>query len=197
MGLKMIIDYNEKTIFIKIVYYGPAMSGKTTSLKFLFSHYGKDEYIESIENSVGRTLFFDFGTLTFKGNNWDVKFLLYSATGQDFYATTRPATLKGVDGIIFVLDGQLKHKKRNSKSWYELEEYFGEFLYEIPIIIALNKYDLEDVKTIEYNTLIDFIDRDRFKNIHINKTIALTGCGILESFQMIVSLIFPQLEVKI
>lgn len=193
----MIIDYEKKTILIKIVYYGPAMSGKTTSLKFLFSHFGKEDHIESIENSVGRTLFFDFGTLSFKGNDWNIKFLLYSATGQDFYVTTRPATLRGVDGIIFVLDAQFKYKRRNTTSWYELEEYFGESIYEIPIVVALNKYDLDDVKTINHIALIDFINLKHFKKIQINKTIALTGCGILESFQMIVSLIFPQLEVSV
>ena len=89
----MIFDYENKIINLKIVYYGPAMSGKTTSLKYLFTYFNKE--IESIDNSVGRTLFFDFGTLEFEGAEWNIKFLIYSATGQDFYASTRPATLIG------------------------------------------------------------------------------------------------------
>ena len=95
----MIFDYENKTILVKIVYYGPAMSGKTTSLRYLFSLFGKEGEVESIESTVGRTLFFDFGVLQFKGTEWELKFLLYSATGQDFYASTRPSTLKGVYGF--------------------------------------------------------------------------------------------------
>ncbi len=143
MGLNNVIfDYENKTILVKIVYYGPAMSGKTTSLKYLFSLFGKESEVESIESTVGRTLFFDFGVLQFKGTEWMVKFLLYSATGQDFYASTRPATLKGVDGIIFVIDSQLKNLERNMKSWNELNKIFSEDLFNISILVPLNKYYL-------------------------------------------------------
>ncbi|GAG76664.1 unnamed protein product, partial [marine sediment metagenome] len=72
--------------------------------KYLFKHFGKTDKITSIESTVGRTLFFDFGVLEFKGAEWDLNFQIYSATGQDFYASTRPSTLIGVDGIIFVVD---------------------------------------------------------------------------------------------
>ena len=60
----MIIDHCDKTISIKIVYFGPAYSGKTASIKSLFSHFGKADKIASIESTVSRTLFFDYGTLT-------------------------------------------------------------------------------------------------------------------------------------
>ena len=59
----MIVNYNNKTIQIKVVYFGPAMSGKTTSLRFLMSKFGKENDLQSIETSTGRTLVFDFGTL--------------------------------------------------------------------------------------------------------------------------------------
>jgi len=78
----MIFDWENKVIQVKIVYYGPAMSGKTTSLKYLFSYFGKLKELDSIESTVGRTLFFDFGVLQFKGSQWGLKFLIYSATGQ-------------------------------------------------------------------------------------------------------------------
>jgi len=84
----MIFNYENKTLQVKIVYYGPAMSGKTTSIKSLFSYFNKEHAVKSIDSSVGRTLFFDFGVLQFKGTEWGIKFLIYSATGQDFYAST-------------------------------------------------------------------------------------------------------------
>lgn len=189
----MIFDWEQKTIQLKIVYYGPAMSGKTTSLKYIFSYFGKENELESIENSVGRTLFFDFGVLQFKGAVWGLKFLLYSATGQDFYASTRPATLNGVDGIIFVADAQVKNLDRNLRSWNELKILFGQEIFRIPLVIALNKYDLENVEKITKEDFLKYIGYEDFQQIFINTTIGITGIGVLDSFKKLVASIFPQL----
>ena len=156
----MIFDYEDKIIQIKIVYYGPAMSGKTTSLKYLFSYLGKEEKLESIESTVGRTLFFDFGVLQIKGAEWSLKFLLYTATGQDFYAGTRPATLNGVDGIIFVADAQSEYLAQNLRSWGELKTLFGNEIYNLPIIIALNKYDIDSSNLPESLRILRFLILD-------------------------------------
>ena len=192
----MIFDYENKTILLKIVYYGPAMSGKTTSIKFLFSHFGMVEQLESIESTMGRTLFFDFGVLIFKGASWDIKFLLYSATGQDFYASTRPATLKGVDGIIFVVDSQKRYLERNLNSWDELKRFFGDMMYEIPIVISLNKSDLDITEKIDETDYHHYLGLKDYRRSSLNKTSALNGAGILESFQNIVQFIFPQLKIN-
>jgi GTPase SAR1 family protein len=193
----MIFDYDNKTILVKIVYYGPAMSGKTTSLKYLFSLFGKEDEVESIESTVGRTLFFDFGVLKFKGTEWVLKFLLYSATGQDFYASTRPATLNGVDGIIFVIDAQLKHLERNMRSWNELRNIFGEEVFNISIVVALNKYDLEEVNKIKEEDFMSYIDLEKYQYLSFRKTSATDGKGVLESFNKVVNFIFPQLDLNL
>lgn len=191
----MILNHNAKEIQAKVVYYGPAMSGKTTSIKFLFEHFKKAESLNSIENSVGRTLFFDFGVLRFQGTQWDLKFLIYSATGQDFYASTRPATLRGVDGIIFVIDSDIECLTRTLYSWEELKIYFSENLYSIPLLIALNKYDSEHTEKIKKLDLIPYIKFDKFNKIFMEKTEAITGKGILESFNTIVNSIFPNIQI--
>ena len=192
----MIFDYENKTILVKIVYYGPAMSGKTTSLKYLFSVFGKEGDVESIESTVGRTLFFDFGVLQFKGTEWNLKFLLYSATGQDFYASTRPATLKGVDGIIFVIDAQFNYLERNMRSWNELKNFFRDDLFKISIVVALNKYDLEGVDKIKEEDFMSFIELEKYHYLSFRKTSATDGKGVLESFNKVVNFIFPQLEMN-
>jgi GTPase SAR1 family protein len=193
----MIFNHNKKEIQAKVVYYGPAMSGKTTSIKFLFEHFEKTEKLNSIENTVGRTLFFDFGVLRFQGTKWDLKFLIYSATGQDFYASTRPATLRGVDGIIFVIDSDIESLRRIIHSWEELNIFFSENLYSIPLLIALNKYDLEYTEKIKKEHLLPFINFDKFDKLFIKKTEAITGGGILESFNILVNSIFPNVRIMI
>lgn len=193
----MIFDYKNKTLQVKIVYYGPAMSGKTTSIKSLFSYFNKEDSVKSIDNSVGRTLFFDFGVLNFKGAEWGLKFLIYSATGQDFYASTRPATLNGVDGLIFVVDSQIEFLEHNLRSWNELKTLFGSEFYNIPIIISLNKYDLFTIQDLTQEGFLSNIDYNKFRHISFKKTVAIRGEGVLDSFSELIKFIFPQLKVNL
>ncbi|KKN07752.1 hypothetical protein LCGC14_1063770 [marine sediment metagenome] len=191
----MIFDYDNKTIQVKVVYYGPAMSGETTTVKQLFSYFDKGDSVESIDSSVGRTLFFDFGVLEFKGTVWGVKFLVYSATGQNFYASTRPATLNGVDGIIFVVDSQRESLEHNIRSWNELKILFREEFYDIPVVISLNKDDLQSLDKLEARDIMSYVYYEKFKNFSLNKTIATEGVGVLEAFQKLIRFIFPQLNI--
>ena len=167
------------------------MSGKTTSLKALFNHFGKKKEVASVESTVGRTLFFDYGVINFQNDNWKLKIHAYSTTGQDFYVVTRPITLKAVDGIIFVADSQKNAYERNLISWGELNSYFGDTLLKMPKLIALNKDDLPN--KFSPAVFLKDIDFHMLRNIHTTKTIALNGEGILESFEKILALIFKEL----
>ncbi len=193
----MIFNYENKTLQIKIVYYGPAMSGKTTSIKALFSYFKKENKVKSIDSSVGRTLFFDFGVLEFKGTVWGVKFLIYSATGQDFYASTRPATLNGVDGIIFVVDSQIECLQYNIRSWNELKTLFGQEFYNIPIVISFNKCDLLQLESLEKKEFLSYIEFNRFKSITLERTVAIMGEGVLNSFNQLIKFLFPQININL
>lgn len=193
----MIFNFDNKTLQVKIVYYGPAMSGKTTSIKALFSYFDREHAIQSIDSSIGRTLFFDFGVLNFEGIEWNLKLLIYSATGQDFYASTRPATLNGVDGLIFVVDSQIEYLEHNRRSWNELKTIFGSDFYNIPIVISLNKCDLFDINSLQEDKFLKHIEIYKFKNISFKKTIALEGKGVLDSFNELINFIFPQLKINL
>ena len=163
------------------------MSGKTTSIKALFSEFGTEDEICSIESTLDRTLFFDYGTVTFQNQEWKLKIHIYTTTGQDFYFITRPVTLRAVDGVIFVIDSQEDVYERNLISWQELIAYFNESISKLPIIIAFNKQDLEE----KFNS-IDFlkaIKYHNYKNINTRFTSALKGEGILDCFEDILRLI--------
>jgi GTPase SAR1 family protein len=171
------------------------MSGKTTSLKNLFKYFGKQDTLKSIESTTGRTLFFDFGVLNFQGSEWNIKFLIYSATGQDFYASTRPATIIGVDGIIFIVDSQKIYLKQNLRSWNELLVLFSNILYQLPVIICLNKWDLEN--KIEEVQFLNEINYHLFEKVDIVKTVATNGLGVIDSFKKMLNFIFPQINIQI
>ncbi len=187
----MIINALENTINIKIVYCGPALSGKTTSIKSLFNHFGKLDELISIENTLNRTLFFDFGTIIFQNGHWKLKIHLYSTTGQDFYMTTRPTTLKGIDGLIYVADSQESAYKRNLLSWKELRSYYKDEIQQMPIVVCFNKQDLPN----KFKSML-FLNEIRlysYNNIAVEYTIALNGEGILTSFEKILKLIFQDI----
>ena len=183
----MIINALDKTVNIKIAYYGPALSGKTTSLKALFNHFGKIDDVISIDNSVNRTLFFDYGTIVFQNQYWNLKIHLYSTTGQDFYMITRPTTLKGIDGVIFVADSQESAYERNIISWNELQSYFKD-TQNLPIMICFNKQDLPN--KFQSMRFMEHVNHQEHKNIDVKYTIALNGEEILASFENMLKLIF-------
>jgi len=187
----MIIDQLTRSIQLKICYFGPALSGKTTSIKALFNHFGKKDRVLSIDSSIRRTLFFDYGTIDFENQQWHLKIHLYSTTGQDFYIITRPITLQGIDGIIFVADSQQSVYHRNLTSWNELCGYFEDVIITLPKVIAFNKQDLPD--KFSPPEFLENINYFRFKNIDFKKTTAVNGEGILDCFEEILSLVFKNL----
>ena len=187
----MIIDHLSQTIQLKICYFGPALSGKTTTLKSLFKHFGKEDRVLSIDSSIRRTLFFDYGTITFENKQWLLKLHLYSTTGQDFYIITRPITLRAIDGIIFVADSQISAYYRNLTSWNELCNYFEDDFKKIPKILAFNKQDLDD----KFNTseFLENINSFKYKNLKTKNTVALYGEGVVESFEELLELILKKI----
>ena len=96
--------------------------------------------------------------------------------------------MQGIDGIIFVADSQQEVFYRNLTSWNELCNYFGDAFITLPKVIAFNKQDLPDKFTIPI--FLEKIDYFKFKNIDFKNTSALTGEGIVDCFEEILSLIF-------
>ncbi|TFG29340.1 hypothetical protein EU528_09855 [Candidatus Thorarchaeota archaeon] len=176
----MIIDYDKRTVGIKIVFFGPAMSGKTTTIKWLFHEMDLIEELTSIENSAGRTMFMDFGIIPFRmGDDWTINAHVWSATGQDFYKSTRDVILVGADGIIFVADAQMHLQDENVESWYELAETALEADESLPIAIFLNKTDLPNIVNETQLRMVLEVD----ESIPVFIGIASHGKNVLEIFQ--------------
>jgi signal recognition particle receptor subunit beta len=119
------------------------MSGKTESIRALFTRLNILSRLESIETTSGRTLFFDYGPIELAHGDWAIQIHIWSATGQDYYAETRSTVLAGTDGIVFVADSNPKLINENQRCWNELKDFFGQqLLDDIPVVFALNKRDL-------------------------------------------------------
>lgn len=144
------INFLQREINCKIVYYGPGMGGKTTNLKHVFSKvpmHLRGEFV-SLATEDERTLFFDFLPLdlgTVKG--FKTRFHLYTVPGQVFYNESRKIIVRGVDGIVFVADSDPRRLRANAESMRNLRENLKEHgidIRNVPIVLQVNKRDLPD-----------------------------------------------------
>lgn len=139
----------------KIVYYGPGLCGKTTNLNTIYgktSQKARGEMV-SLNTETDRTLFFDLLPMDVgMVGGFKTKLQLYTVPGQVFYNSTRKLVLKGVDGIVFVVDSQIPMLDACRESWLNLEENLRELglgIHDIPLVFQWNKRDLKSVVPIE------------------------------------------------
>jgi signal recognition particle receptor subunit beta len=184
-----LINYPLKEMTIKIVYYGPGLSGKTTSLKYIYENLPekKKGKIVTLSTEGDRTFFFDFLPITTgKIGNFNTRIQLYTVPGQVFYENTRRMVLQGTDGAIFVADSQevaMDANKESLNSLYKNLKVNNIDIDSIPIIMAYNKRDLSNVLSIsELNKELNPNNYPYFE------TSALTGQGIMETLEETIKL---------
>ncbi len=142
------INVKKKIIQAKIVYYGPGRSGKTTNIEYIFKKFKNrtQSSIVSVATHGDRTLYFDYMPLNIgKVNGYDLTVQLYTVPGQVKYEATRKLVLKGVDGVVFVADSMEVRRENNKvslKSLHENLKSYNKSIFDIPLVIQLNKRDL-------------------------------------------------------
>ena len=184
-----IINQATKELQVKIVYYGPAMGGKTTNLVKVHENVQTAQEkgkLVSLATSSDRTLFFDFlpiEAVAIKG--FKTKFQLYTVPGQVIYNTTRQLVLRGVDGIVFVADSQYEKMAENVESFQNLEDNLRSLkmnLADIPYVLQYNKRDLPNVAPVEY---MEFLLNNRDVQVPSFTSTAHKCEGVFESLNMI------------
>jgi signal recognition particle receptor subunit beta len=184
-----IINQANKELQVKIVYYGPALCGKTTNLVKVHENVQTAQEkgkLVSLATSSDRTLFFDFlpiEAMSIKG--FKTKFQLYTVPGQVIYNTTRQLVLRGVDGIVFVADSQYDKMSENVESFANLEENLKTQklnLADIPYVLQYNKRDLPNVAPVDY---MDFLLNNREVQVPSFSATAHQCEGVFETLNMI------------
>ncbi|OGW44531.1 MAG: hypothetical protein A2Y66_05725 [Nitrospirae bacterium RBG_13_41_22] len=193
-----LFNYATKELTIKIVYYGPGLSGKTTNLQYLHSlldHERRGKLL-SLATEADRTLFFDFLPVDLgKIRDFTVRFQLYTVPGQVRYNATRKLVLKGADAIIFVADSQREIREQNIESLKNMRENLIANNInpdDIPIILQYNKRDLPNILSID--ELNKDLNGDR--KYEYFESIAIDGVGVEDSFQRITKLTIKDIEKK-
>ena len=190
-----VFNYAKKEIDAKIVYYGPAISGKTTNLQYIHQHMKPDQRgkMVSLATNEDRTLFFDFLPIELESvRGFKTRFHLYTVPGQVYYGATRRAVLTGADGVVFVADSHSERMEENLASFKDLEDnlrYYGKKIETTPLIIQYNKRDLPDVLGVEeLNQKINKLESPHFESV------AILGKGVFESLTMACRLVLKAIE---
>ncbi len=193
-----LINYATKDLSIKIVYYGPGLSGKTTNLRYLYfkltpSMRGN---LICVETDTERTFFFDL--LPIKAGlvgDFRVQFQLLAVPGQVFYEASRLSVLKGADGIVFVADSQIPLLDANLENFEGMRRNIAKHdmdLNRVPIVFQYNKRDLTNLIPVEtFNNLLNP------KGFPYIEAAAINGTGVVETFKEIAGIIIPSLKEKI
>lgn len=188
-------DPHNKKLILKIVFYGPALSGKTTNLTRLHDLLEPELKGEMmvLETKNDRTLFFDLlplGITTPSG--LFIKLKLFTVPGQVAHDSTRKAVLSRADGVIFVADSQTSQSINNAESFENLANNaarVGLDFEKIPMIVQFNKRDLE-------NILSEDQINQRWQSTPWNLVFssAFKGEGVIETFSSLLDILYDRLD---
>jgi signal recognition particle receptor subunit beta len=179
----------------KIVYYGPGLCGKTTNLNTIYgktSQKARGEMV-SLNTETDRTLFFDLLPMDVgMVGGFKTKLQLYTVPGQVFYNSTRKLVLKGVDGIVFVVDSQTPMLDACKESYQNLLENMKELGIEvsaIPVVYQWNKRDLKNVVPVEE------LERTfNERGLPSFQAVASDGSGVFETLRGITKLALAHIK---
>ena len=194
----MFINWKLREINLKIVYYGPSLSGKTSSLEYIHSRTHPDRRGEliSLKTREDRTLYFDYMQFQMgEIGGLKPRFNIYTVPGQVYYRGTRKLVLKGVDGIVFVADSQINRLDENLEAIKDLNEDLKELGFEpkdIPFVLQCNKRDLPEI--VPVHTLKEHLG---LNGIPTYESVAVEGVGVLDGLKSIVNNVVTNARGKI
>jgi mutual gliding-motility protein MglA len=180
------IEYDEieRKMILKLVYYGPALSGKTTNLLRLhdfIAQEGRGELM-LLDTKDDRTIFFDLLPFYFIApSGLKIKLKVYTVPGQVCHDATRKAVLTRADGIVFIADSQITESANNSESFENLEKNLalvGLDIERLPLLIQFNKRDIKNI--ISEEEIHRVWDPT---GIPVFMASALNGWGVVETFR--------------
>jgi len=194
------IEYDEqgKKMVLKLVYYGPAMSGKTTnllSLHDLIEKKGRGDLM-MLDTADDRTIFFDLlPFLIACPSGLKIKIKVYTVPGQVKHDATRKAVLARADGVAFIADSRLAEMQNNAESFENLEKnlgFVGIDIEKIPLVIQFNKRDLKDIIPEE-----EVRETWGKTDLPILMASALFGKGVTETFWALLERTYEAIDARI
>lgn len=178
----MQLDFQARELTIKLVYYGPALSGKTTNLQAIHRLLPVEgrQRLMTLETKDDRTLFFDLLPLALASKSGlTVRIKLFTVPGQVIHNSTRRLVLQGADGVAFIADSQQVEVRANQNAFRDLRRNLKEngLSTGLPLVIQYNKRDLPNIRS--EADIMRMASRGKER---IYFATATQGMGVLETF---------------
>ncbi|MBN1878375.1 MAG: GTPase domain-containing protein [Anaerolineae bacterium] len=194
----MFINWKKRELNLNIIYYGPALSGKTTNLQQIHARTQSAARSElfTLNTHEDRTIFFDFMQLEIgQVGGLLPKFGLYTVPGQVYYESTREAVLRRADALVFVADSQKERMDDNLTSWGDMLQQLARMnrsLKDMPTIVQFNKRDLPGALSVEAlkSTL-------GVGPLPCFEAVAMRGIGVPETLQMTMRVLLAYVQRKL
>jgi mutual gliding-motility protein MglA len=189
------IDFEKREIQLKVVYYGPALSGKTTNLVAIHriaapSSRGR---LMTLNTKDDRTLFFDLLPMHFKTDSGlSIAIKVFTVPGQVIHDATRRLVLQGADAVAFIADSRVQETQANQESFINLRRNLKENGLDIksmPLVIQFNKRDLPGIRSDSELELLAKKGREP-----VFRAVATEGVGVVETFMGLISLTWERLD---
>ena len=194
-GGNLQLDFAARELTIKLVYYGPALSGKTTNLKALHALLAVEGRgrLMTLDTKDDRTLFFDLLPLSVtSASGLTVRLKLLTVPGQVIHNATRRLVLSGADGVAFIADSQKSETRETAAAFVNLRQNLTEQGIDpaaVPIVIQFNKRDLPAIRP---DAEIDALAKRGKEPVF--KAVAMRGEGVAETFLGLLQLTWAKLE---
>ena len=139
---------------IKIVFFGPSLAGKTTTLSIFHAIKKREEpdavyqFLKLEDKATQRTIGFDHAIFGLGSKNTtgghDFKYHLFTVPGQDRFKAMRKVVSQGLQGLVIVIDSTKTQWEANKQSLLELFQILGDEMHNgnVSVQIMLNKMDL-------------------------------------------------------
>jgi signal recognition particle receptor subunit beta len=194
------VQFNQdnRELSLKVVYYGPALSGKTTNLRELHARLSPDVRgrLLTVDTKSDRTLFFDLLPVFFESSSGlRVKIKLYTVPGQVMHIATRRIVLQGADAIAFIADSQREQTRANNEYWRNMLDDLrlnGLAREGLPTVIQFNKQDLPNVRSKE-----EIAEVTKRGEEQVFLASALHGEGVVETLHGLLGVTHTMLEKRL
>jgi len=189
------LNLEAREITLKVVYYGPALSGKTTNLRQIHARLaaGTRSEMVTLDTQDDRTLYFDFLPVEFGAEgDFKIKLKLFTVPGQVLHRSTRRVVLAGADAVVFVADSQRSASSGNAYSYRDLEANLranGLDITQMPTVVQFNKRDLPDIKALE-----EIRKAWEGTGIPTIPAAAAKGEGVIETLEALMQRLFRHLD---
>jgi mutual gliding-motility protein MglA len=187
-------NMQRREVALKIVYYGPPLSGKTTNLQALFTQADRLSRgrLVTLETRDDRTIYFDMlPVFVSSASGHRLSFKLYTVPGQPLHNATRRVVLRGADALVFVASSERRELAANRQSWSNLRRNLAVdnvSLRDVPVVIQFNKQDLPEALSAREIAAVA-----EYSGLPTHPATALEGKGVRETLLALVMRLFEHL----